>query len=116
VTGKITVSGEVHLAGFEVLPEGARGAAVVVAGPGGDPVSAARLAPAAVLVLVDGGPDDVAAVLAATLWPRPRVIGVSQADVPAAVRAIAGDSRAVVKVVLADGGRELALGRCGVLP
>jgi hypothetical protein len=114
VTGKITVSGDVRLDGFEILEPGARGATVAVVGPGGDALAAARLAPAAAMLLVDAPPDEVARVLAATLWPRPRVIGVRAADLPDAVHAARGDGERRMRVTLADGERDVTLGLCGV--
>jgi hypothetical protein len=114
VTGKISVSGDVRIDGADLLPAGARGASAVVVGPGGDAVGAARLAPAGVLLLVDAAPEEVASVLAETLWPRPRVIGVRVDDVPAAVRAAAHGEPLRLTVTMADGEREMVLGRGGV--
>jgi hypothetical protein len=114
MTGKISVSGDVHLEGFEVLDAGARGADAVVVGPGGDAIAAARLAPAAALLLADAPADEVARVLAATLWPRPRVVGVRGDDLGDAVRAVLGRGEIRLRVTLADGERDVVLGRCGV--
>ena len=100
MAGKISVSGDVSLDGFTVLPPGRRGATVAVVGRGGDPLEAARLAPACVLLLVDAPPEEVERVLAATLWPRARVLGISAADVATAVRAVLGDDDAELRATV----------------
>jgi hypothetical protein len=104
--GKITVIGTTQAAGalaaddrFEVThldaPDGERmaGADLVLVAQGVDMRRAAeataRRAPAAVLLLETGpGLDDCEVALAASLLPRPRVIGVDAGDAVAAVEAI----------------------------
>ena len=83
-----------------MLPAGRRGAKVAVVGPGGDPLEAAQLAPASVLLLVDAEPSEVERVLAATLWPRARVVGVKAADLPVAIRAALGDGDVELRAVV----------------
>ena len=100
MAGKISVSGDVPLEGFEVLPAGRRGANVAIVGQDGDALEAARLAPASVLLLVDAEPSEVERVLAATLWPRGRVLGVKAADLPVAIRAVLGDGDAELQAVV----------------
>ena len=111
--GKISVIGEVPVEGT-VAPS-ARGAEVIVAAAGEDVRGAARLAPAAVLLVVDGSPDDVALVLDATLWPRQRVIGVARSEVERAVRAVTTGDEELVHATLRDGECSVTLGRGGIL-
>ena len=84
--GKISVIGDVPVE--PTVPAGQRGARALVAAAGEDVRDAARLAPAAVLVLVDGTPDDVERVLRDTLWPRQRVRAVPRDEVERVVREI----------------------------
>ena len=86
MAGKISVIGDVPVQA--TLPAGRRGARVLVAAAGEDVRAAARLAPAAILLVVDGTPDDVERVLRDTLWPRQRVRAVSRDEVARAVREI----------------------------
>jgi hypothetical protein len=86
VRGKISVIGDVPVE--PTLPAGRRGARVLVAAAGEDVRAAARLAPAAILLVVDGTPDDVERVLRETLWPRQRVRAVPRDEVERAVREI----------------------------
>ena len=111
--GKISVIGDVPVAA--TLPAGARGADVLVAAAAEDVRAAARLAPAAVLLLVDGTPDDVARVLDATLWPPQRVVGVPRGDVEAAVRAVVSGEPMSMRGALRDGERDVTLTRGGVV-
>ncbi|HEV2813803.1 MAG TPA: hypothetical protein VGW10_11185 [Solirubrobacteraceae bacterium] len=110
--GKISVIGDVPVSA--TLAEGARGADVLVAAANADVLPAARLAPAAVLLIVDGSSDDVARALDATLWPGQRVVGVRSGDVAGAVRAVAGEGEARLRGVLRDGEVDVTLGRGGV--
>ena len=84
--GKISVIGDVPVEA--TLPAGRRGARVLVAAAGEDVRAAARLAPAATLLVVDGTPDDVDRVLRDTLWPRQRVRAVPRGEVEQAVREV----------------------------
>ena len=111
--GKISVIGDVPVS--STLDAGARGAEVIVAAAGEDVGAAVRMAPSAVLLLVDAGPDDVGRVLDATLWPRQRVVGVSRDDVEAAARAVVAGGEVALRAVLRDGERDVTLGRGGVL-
>ena len=113
MAGKISVIGEVPVQA--TLAAGARGAEVVVAAAGEDVSAAARLAPAAVLVLVDAAPDQVAAALTATLWPRQRVLGVASGDVERVVNAVCEGGEVTVKATLRDGEVEAVVGRGGLL-
>ena len=84
--GKISVIGDVPVEA--TLPAGRRGARVLVAAAGEDVRAAARLAPAATLLVVDGTLDDVDRVLRDTLWPRQRVRAVPRGEVEQAVREV----------------------------
>ncbi|HEX8207605.1 MAG TPA: hypothetical protein VF587_16195 [Solirubrobacteraceae bacterium] len=86
MAGKISVIGDVPVEA--TLPVGRRGARVLVAAAGEDVRDAARLAPAAVLLVVDGTQEDVDRVLRETLWPRQRVRAVPYDEVERAVREI----------------------------
>ena len=86
MAGKISVIGDVPVQA--TLPAGRRGARVLVAAAGEDVREAARLAPAAILLVVDGTPDDVERVLRDTLWPRQRVRSVGRDEVDRIVREI----------------------------
>ena len=111
--GKISVIGEVPVAA--TLPAGARGADVLVAAAAQDVRAAARLAPAAVLLLVGGSAEDVGRVLDATLWPPQRVLGVSRDDVEVAVRAVVGGEPMALRATLRTGERDVTLARGGVV-
>jgi hypothetical protein len=113
VAGKISVIGDVPVEA--TLAAGARGAEVVVAAAGEDVTAAARLAPAAVLVLVDASADQVAAALAATLWPRQRVLGVGRGDVERVVGAVTAGDPVTVKATLRDGDADVVVGAGGVI-
>jgi hypothetical protein len=113
VSGKISVIGEVPVSA--TLTGDARGADVVVAAADADVAAAVRRSPAAVLLLVDAGSEQVARALDATLWPRQRVLGVAARDLDAAVRAVAEGATAQVRATLRDGEREVTLGPGGVL-
>jgi hypothetical protein len=86
MAGKISVIGDVPVQA--TLPAGRRGARVLVAAAGEDVREAARLAPAATLLVVDATPDDIERVLRETLWPRQRVRTVSRDEVERVVREI----------------------------
>ncbi|HEX8123604.1 MAG TPA: hypothetical protein VF549_20305 [Solirubrobacteraceae bacterium] len=112
MAGKISVIGDVGVSA--TLGAGARGADVIVAAAGSDVAAAARLAPAAVLVLVDASADQVAAALSATLWPRQRVVGVAAADAERAVRAVAEGAPVALRATLRDGSHDVVIGPGGV--
>ena len=112
--GKISVIGDVPVEA--TLAPGARGAAAVVAAAAEDVRAAARLAPAAVLMLVDAAPEDVARALEVTLWPPQRVVGVRRDDAERAARAVVTGEPLTLAVVLRDGERTVTLGRGGVKP
>ena len=112
MAGKISVIGNVPVSG--TLPEGARGADVLVAARGKDVLPAMRLAPAAVLLLVDADRDEVGRVLDATLQPRQRVLGIAAGDVERAVRALIEGSPTELRVTLRDGERDVVLSRGGI--
>ncbi|HEX2084647.1 MAG TPA: hypothetical protein VHF89_03115 [Solirubrobacteraceae bacterium] len=114
MAGKISVIGDVPVTA--TLAPGERGAEVLVAAAGADVLPAARLAPAAMLLLVDAGADDVARALEATLWPRQRVIGVGRDDVERAVRAVVERGEAELRATLRDGEREVTLSPAGARP
>ena len=107
MSGKISVIGDVPVAA--TVASGARGARVLVAPAGADVSAAARLAPAAVLLLVDAGPEDVARALAATLWPSQRVVGVAGADVERAVSALAQGGEVELRATLRGGEADVVL-------
>jgi hypothetical protein len=113
VAGKISVIGDVPVAA--TLGAGARGADVIVAGAREDVVAALRLAPAAVVLLVDASADDVARALEATLVPRQRVVGVARDDVERAATAVAGGAPIELRATLRDGPAEVTLGRGGIV-
>ena len=112
MAGRITVIGEGGVA--PTLPEGARGADVVVAAAGADVAEAVRRAPAAVLRLGDAGAEDVARMHDQTSWPRQRVLGVRRRDVETAARAVAEGQEARLRATLRDGEAEVVVGRAGV--
>jgi hypothetical protein len=113
MTGKISVIGDVPVKA--TVSQGARGAEVLVAEAGVSVVDAARLAPAAVVLVVDGSPDDVASVLDATLWGSHRVCGVSPDDLEGAIAAVAGEGEVTLRGVLRSGAADVTLGRAGVV-
>jgi hypothetical protein len=113
VQGKISVIGEVPVRA--TVPEDERGAEVIVAAAGSDVRAAAKLAPAAVLLLVDASPDQVAEALDATLWPGQRVVGVARGDAERAAAAVITGTAAKLRTTLRDGEREVALGRGGIV-
>jgi hypothetical protein len=113
VAGKISVIGNTDVT--ETLAPGARGADVIVAASADGVVDALRLAPAAVVLLVDAAAEDVAAVLDATLAPRQRVVGVARSDVERAAGAACGGPPVTLRATLRDGEREVKLGRGGVV-
>ena len=84
--GKISVIGDVPVEA--TLPAGRRGARVLVAAADADVRDAASLAPAAILLVVDGTPEDVQRILRDTLWPRQRVRVVPRDEVEQAIREI----------------------------
>ena len=86
MAGKISVIGDVPVQA--TLPAGRRGARVLVAAAGEDVRAAARLAPAAILLVVDGTPDDLERVRRETLWPRQRIRAVGRDEVERVVREI----------------------------
>jgi hypothetical protein len=110
--GKISVIGEVPVSA--TVPPGARGAEVIVAAAGEEVRAAARLAPAAVLLLVDASPDQVGGALDATLWGSHRVVGVSRDDAERTARAVAVGELITLRAVLRGGERQVTLGRAGV--
>jgi hypothetical protein len=112
VAGKISVIGEVPVSA--TLAAGARGAQVVVAAAGEDVRAAVRLAPAAVVLLVDATPDDVRGVLDATLLPSHRVLGVPAADAERAAVAVVTADPLRLRATLGGGEREVTLARSGV--
>ncbi len=75
---------------------------------------ALRLAPAAVVLLVDAGADDVRSVLDATLLPRHRVLGVAAGDAERAAVAVVTADPLRLRATLDGGAREEVLGRAGV--
>jgi hypothetical protein len=113
VQGKISVIGEVPVRA--TVREGERGAEVIVAAAGSDVRGAARLAPAAVLLLVDASPEQVAEALDATLWPSQRVVGVPASDLERAAAAVVSGEVVTLRATLRDGDREVALGRGGIV-
>jgi hypothetical protein len=113
VAGKISVIGDVGV--NATLGAGARGADVVVAAAGSDVVAAARLAPAAVLLVVGADSGEVGRVLDATLWPRQRVAGVRAEDAERAARAVAEGSVVTVRATLRDGEHEVIVGPGGIV-
>jgi hypothetical protein len=113
VAGKISVIGEV---GVEpTLAAGQRGAQVVVAAAGEDVRPAVRLAPSAVVLLVDASADDVRRVLEATLLPRQRVAGVRRDDAERAAAAVVAADRVDLRATLDEGEREVTLSRGGIV-
>ena len=109
----ITVIGDVSVTA--TLPPGARGAGVIVAAAGEDVRAAARLSPAAVLLLVDATPEQVGAVLDATLVAPHRVVGVARADAERVAQTLAEGRELTVTGTLRSGPREVVLGRGGVV-
>ncbi len=113
MTGKISVIGDVPVKA--TVSQGARGAEVLVAEAGADVREAARLAPAAVLLIVDGQPPDISRALDLTLWGSHRVCGVSSADLSGAIAAVAGEGDVTLRGVLRSGPADVVLSRAGVV-
>jgi hypothetical protein len=112
LAGKISVIGDVPVSA--TLAPGARGAQAIVAAAGEDVRPAVRLAPAAVVLIVDGAPADVERVLATTLLPRHRVLGVARSDAERAAAAATGGEPIELRATLAGGERDVTLGRGGI--
>lgn len=108
----VTVTGTVQLtlAYTELVTappwQGMSGARVVVIGPGGDVIGAAREAArraTGAVLLITTGEADLRAAVAESLLPPPRVLGVDASDCGAAVEAVLFDRPTVLTVAVVRG-------------